>query len=104
LAFAVASGALCSYAYKRQHHIALEMALVIPGFAQRWDMHHLLECVAPRPLLIVSAEDDSYSADAPAVIARAHPNDHITHLCDAGGHALTPERFARIVSFISECV
>jgi hypothetical protein len=103
IAFAVSSGALCSYACKGEHDIALEMALIIPGFAAHWDLHHLLECTAPRPILIVSSDDDQYSKDAEAVIAHANPNDHVRHFRDHGGHTLTPERFERIVSFLSEC-
>jgi dienelactone hydrolase len=99
IAFAASSGALCSYAYKRQHGIPLEMALIIPGFAARWDLHHLLECIAPRPILIVSADDDQYSEDAPEIIARANPNDHVTHFRDHGQHGLTPERFNQILTF-----
>jgi dienelactone hydrolase len=100
IAFAAASGALCSYAYKREHEIALEMALIIPGFAVRWDLHDLLACIAPRPLLVVSADGDPYSQDAAAVIARCQPNEHITHVRDRGGHALTQERFQQILAFL----
>ena len=92
-------GDLCSYAYKREHLIPLEMALIIPGFAKQWDWHHLLQCVAPQPLLIVSADDDKYAQDAPEVIDRAQPNNHVTHYRESGGHALTPERFKRILAF-----
>ncbi len=102
--FAVSSGALCSYAYKREHNIALELALVIPGFAARWDLYHLLDCIAPRPLFVVSAENDRYAKDATEVIARAVSNEHITHFRDDGEHALTPERFNRILDFLSDCV
>lgn len=104
IAFAVSSGALCSYACKREHDIALELALIIPEFAVHWDLHHLLECTAPRPILNVSSDDDQYSKDAEEVIARAKPNDHVRQFRDHGGHALTPERFKRIVSFLSDCV
>ena len=100
IAFAISSGALCSYAYKRQHDIPLEMALIIPGFAARWDLHHLLQCIAPRPILIVSAADDQYSKNAPEVIARASPNDHISHFREDGGHTLTQERFDQIMNYI----
>lgn len=51
IAYVVSSGALCSYAYKREHAIALEMALIIPGFSLHWDLYHLLECIAPRRIL-----------------------------------------------------
>ncbi|MDT8307585.1 MAG: acetylxylan esterase [Anaerolineae bacterium] len=100
IAFAAASGALCSYAYKRQHGIPLEMALIIPGFAAHWDLHHLLVATAPRPLLIVSADGDKYSQDAGEVIARARPHEHITHYHTSGGHALTPDRLEQILTFM----
>jgi dienelactone hydrolase len=102
ISFAVSSGALCSYAYKRQHHIPLEMALIIPGFARQWDLHHLLSCIAPRRLLVVSAEDDPNSKDAPEVIARAEINDHVSHYREAGGHAMTPARFEHIISYVEQ--
>lgn len=104
LAFGVSSGALCSYAYKHEHDIALEMALIIPGFAAQWDLHHLLACIAPRPLLVVSAKADKFSQDADEVISRAQPNDHIQHDRFSGGHALTQERFDAIVAFLCNCV
>lgn len=105
IAFAVASGSLCSYEYKRQHDIALEMALIIPGFAAHWDLHHLLKCIFPRSMLVISAEDDPLSKDAVEVIARAKPNEsHITHFRDHGGHSMTQERFDYILNFLAKCV
>lgn len=100
IAWAVSSGSLCSYAFKRQNDIPLEMALIIPGFAARWDLHHLVACIAPRPLCILSAGEDPNSMDAGEVISRARPNDHVTHFRGRGGHALTPERFNRLLHFI----
>lgn len=100
IAFAAASGALCSYTYKRQHGGALEMALIIPGFAARWDLHHLLDALAPRPLLIVSADGDKYSQDAGEVIAWAQHREHISHYRSSGGHGLTPDRFEQILTFM----
>lgn len=98
--FAVCSGALCSYACKREQDIPLELALIIPDFATRWDAHHLLACMAPRPVLIVSASADQYTWDAQAVIGRTTPNDHITHFRETGQHPLTAERFEQIIAFV----
>ena len=102
IAFGVSSGALCSYACKREHDIPLELALIIPEFARRWDLHHLLDCIAPRPLFIVTADDDPYAKDAGEVIARAESRDHIRHFRDDGEHALTPKRFNLILDFLSD--
>lgn len=104
IAYGVCSGALCSYAYKREHDIPLELALVIPGFAERWDLHHLLDCIAPRSILIVSADEDFYALDAVEVIGRAQNSDHISHFREGGQHALTPKRFQKIMSFLEEQV
>jgi len=107
--FACASGAACSYRYKMRHGIGLEMALVIPGFVQRWDIHHLLQCSAPRPMLIVSAEHDPFSQDADDVLAQAHVHyerldatDKLQHLCYPGEHPLTQARFDAIVAWFSQ--
>lgn len=65
--FACSSGAACSYQYKFQNEIGLEMALVIPGFASRWDIHQLIQCIVSRHLLILSADQDPYAQDADEV-------------------------------------
>jgi hypothetical protein len=101
IAYSVSSGALCSYAYKHAHDIPLEMALIIPRFAMRWDLHHLLECTAGWLVLIVSAEDDKYSKDACAVIARVKPKDHVVHLRERNDYAMTPERSQHIINFLT---
>jgi dienelactone hydrolase len=103
VSFAAASGALCSYAHKRAKNIPLELALIIPGFAARWDMDDLLDCIAPRELLVVSAVEDVYSQDAERVIERAADSAHIKHFRDQGGHALTAERFDLIVDHLVSC-
>ena len=76
------------------------MALIIPNFASQWDYHHLLDCIAPRPLFVLSAEEDPYAKDAPEVITHASSNAHITHFRDVGGHELTQERFDKIIAFV----
>ena len=50
--------------------------------------------------MIVSAEEDPHSKDAEEVIARAQANDHVTHFRHSGGHALTAERFKRIMTYL----
>jgi dienelactone hydrolase len=110
--FACSSGAASSYAGKMASDTGIEQAEVIPGFAKRWDIHHLVACIAPRPLLLVSATDDPYSCDAPAVEARGRwaysamgADAALEHLRFTGGHALTRERFEHIVAWITrQCV
>jgi dienelactone hydrolase len=106
--FACSSGAACSYRRKLATGTGIEMAEVIPGFAARWDVEHLVRAIAPRHLLIVSGADDPYSADADEIELLARPayengghSEALTHLRDQGGHAMTPERFAFIVDWLA---
>jgi hypothetical protein len=88
--------------------VGLEMALTIPSFAARWDMHHLVQCIAPRPLLLVSADDDPYSHDADQIVELAKSayeshgaGDNLHHHRYVGEHPLTRERFDAIVLWLS---
>lgn len=108
IGFACASGAACSYRYKTAHQVGLEMALTIPDFTARWDIHYLVQCIAPRPLLVVSAKDDPYSHDADDILELAKPayagmgaGDALHHHHYAGEHPLTRERFEAIVTWLS---
>jgi dienelactone hydrolase len=110
LRFACASGAACTYQNKMRHETGIEMAQVIPGFAQRFDIPDLVRCVAPRRLLIVSATEDKFARDAEAIVASAQEffahlgaEHHLEHKRYDGGHALTQERFEAIVAWIEGC-
>ncbi|NLJ81291.1 MAG: hypothetical protein GX335_09740 [Firmicutes bacterium] len=107
IAFGCSSGAACSYKQKMQAGTGIEMAEVIPGFYQKYDLADLIKCIAPRPLLVVSAAEDKYSADAEQIVAQARPTfsnlnaaANLMHRRYGGGHALTAERFANIVEWI----
>jgi len=106
--FVCCSGAACSFRHKLAHGTALEMALVMPGFATRFDFDDLMRCVAPRPLFVVSADQDVYSADAEDLVARALPSfaeagarQALQHLRVEGLHALDPARFTAIVDWLT---
>lgn len=105
--FGCSSGAVCSYEYMEAHQIGVEMSLVIPGFKTRFEKADLIKCMAPRPFLVVSADGDKYSQDADQVVAAAQPSYEVLgagqmleHARYGGGHALTGERFGRIVEWI----
>jgi hypothetical protein len=90
-----------------RHETGIEMAQVISGFAQRFDIPDLVRCVAPRRLLIVSATEDKFSRDAEAIVAAAQDlfahlgvGHYLEHKRYDGGHALTQERFEAIVAWI----
>jgi dienelactone hydrolase len=107
LAFAVSSGAVCSYRDKMEHGTGIEMAEVIPGFVERFDIDDVLACVAPRPMLVASADADKYSRDADVMVARATAawgqggsSPALEHARFSGKHPLTPERFERIVDWV----
>jgi hypothetical protein len=107
VAYACTSGAVCSYKHKLANGTALEMSLVIPGFAKEFDVDDLLRCVAPRQIFVVSADADPYSADADDMVAEGMPEfekqgckDHLQHLLVPGQHALNQERFDAIVEWM----
>lgn len=61
IAFSCASGSACTYENRMKNNVGIEMSSVIPNFYDKYDIDDLVSCVAPRRLLIVSAEDDKYS-------------------------------------------
>jgi dienelactone hydrolase len=107
--FACASGAAASYRARMAAGTGIQLAEVIPGFLERFELHDLVACMAPRPLLLVSASGDRYSADADEVEAAARPayeelgqGTSLEHARFEGGHGLTPDRFELITSWIAE--
>jgi dienelactone hydrolase len=106
VAFACSSGAASSFRYKLAHRIGLEMSLIIPGFARRFDLEDLIRCVAPRRLLLVSSEDDPLTKDADHLLRAALPAfealncaGNLQHLRFHGSHALDQERFQAILQW-----
>jgi dienelactone hydrolase len=104
--FACVSGALCGYQARIGAGAGIELAQVIPGIVELTDFDGLLGLIAPRPVLIVSADEDPYSFDAPAVVARAriayerqHAGDLLCHEHYVGGHPLTEERVQAILEW-----
>lgn len=108
VAFTCASGAVCSYRFKLSRGIGLDFALMIPGFAARFDVDDLVRAIAPRRLFVVSADGDPYSADASEVVLRALPEferkgcaAHLTHRRAHGPHALDADRAQSIVDWVA---
>jgi dienelactone hydrolase len=106
--FACASGAACSFRHKLSHGTGLEMALVIPGFANRFDLDDLMRCTAPRKLFLVSSEDDPFAADATDLVANTKSafqalgvSENLHHLRIGRGHALDTERFSAIAEWLT---
>jgi dienelactone hydrolase len=111
LRFACSSGAASTYATKMASDTGIEEAGVIPGFVKHWDIQDLVACIAPRPLLLVSATEDPYSVDAPDVEAGGRwgyaakgAESALKHLRFEGGHDLTPDRFHAITNWVSGIV
>lgn len=106
ISFSCASGSACTYKNRMLNGVGIEMASVIPGFIQRYDIDDLVACIAPRSLLIVSSDDDKYSKDAPDIVEKVTPIyakcnalNNLQHKRYQGGHALTEERFHDIVEW-----
>ena len=109
ITFCCASGSACTYKNRMENGVGIEMASVIPNFYSSYDIYNLVSCIAPRRLLVVSAEDDKYSKDAPYIIEKASQAylekealSNLQHKRYPGGHALTEERFCFIVEWLEE--
>lgn len=107
IAYSCASGSACTYENRMRNNVGIEMSSVIPNFYDKYDIDDLVSCVAPRRLLIVSAEDDKYSKNADyiveeagAVFSKYDAIQNLHHKRYPGGHALTKERFDFIVEWI----
>lgn len=107
--YSCASGSGCSYKNRMANNVGIEMASVIPKFIEKYDIQDLVRCIAPRHLLLVSADDDKYSKDADFVIQQAQSSyseyqasNNLTHMRYSGGHALTEERFNFIIEWVTE--
>jgi len=111
IAFSCASGSACTYENRMKNGTGIEMASVIPNFHGKYDIDDLVTCIAPRKLLIVSAEDDKYSKDAPCIVEKAgkvyEELGAIENLCHSrypGGHAMTKERYDWIIEWLDAVV
>lgn len=107
IAFAVVSGAACTYKERMTRGVGIECAQVIPGLLEFGDLGDIAGLVASRPLLLCSADDDEYSRDAPRIAvaaAFAYQNagapQALQHDRAHGGHALTEERFNAIIDWV----
>lgn len=107
IAFSCASGSACTYENRIINNVGIEMASVIPNFHGKYDIYDLVSCIAPRRLLIVSAEDDKYSKDASYIVEKASSTyleydalQNLHHKRYPGGHGLTKERFDFIIEWL----
>lgn len=108
IAFSCASGSACTYENRMANYVGIEMASVIPNFHSKYDIYDLVSCIAPRRLLIVSAEDDKYSKDATEIVEKVSPAyadlhalNNLYHKRYHGGHGLTRERFDYIIEWLT---
>jgi dienelactone hydrolase len=106
--FACASGSACSYKRRMLDRSGIELSQAIPGIINLLDIDGLLRLIAPRSLLLLSATEDRYSADAPEVVQAAMgaweargAREQLEHVRYKGGHALTPERTEKIVGWVT---
>ena len=108
VAYARASGSAASYRGRMAAGTGIEMAEVIPGVVEAWELHRVLAAASPRPFLVVSADGDKYSQDATEVVeasrALGAPTglaSRVEHLRFGGGHPLTVERVEAIVEWLT---
>ncbi len=101
------SGAVCSYKTKFGHDTGIEMAEVIPGFTEKYDVDDLLKMINPRKLLILSAESDQYARDAKGIYNKIKSDfddlNSIVLKYYEGDHPLDKQRFDDIIHwFVQE--
>jgi dienelactone hydrolase len=106
--FACASGSACSYKRRMLDRSGIEFSQAIPGILNLADIDGLIALIAPRPLLLLSATEDRYSADVPDVVDAAkrawearEARDKLEHVRYKGGHALTPERTEKVIRWVT---
>lgn len=107
ISFACASSSACTFENRMANGVGIEMASVIPGFHGKYDIDNLVALTAPRKLLLVSAEEDKYSMDAPVIVEKAGKAfeekgvpENLHHKRYPGGHAITEERFEFIIKWL----
>ncbi len=108
ISFGCASRSACTYKNRMDHNVGIEMASVISGFNEQYDIDDLVKCISPRKLLLVSANDDKYPQDADDIYQKVKPiyeyhnaGNQLQHKRYDGGHAMTKERFIYIVNWFS---
>lgn len=109
ISFACASSSACTFENRMANGVGIEMASVIPGFHGKYDIDNLAALTAPRKLLLVSAEEDKYSMDAPEIAEKAGKAfeekgvpENLHHKRYPGGHAMTEERFDFIIEWLEK--
>lgn len=109
VAFAAISGASNTYRDKMRRGIEIDSAQAVPGLLTVVDTDAVTALVAPRPLLLCSADQDRYTLDAEGIAdtaARAYQQlgapAAIRHIRAHGGHNLDAERFEAIVEWVAD--
>ena len=105
--FTCSSGAVCSYKNKMKNETGIEMAEVIPGFVNNFEIEDLVKSYVKRELLVVSATEDKYSKDADEICENAESyfdqigiKKRVAHKRYKGGHKLDQKRFEDIIEWI----
>ncbi|HEY3667470.1 MAG TPA: acyl-CoA thioester hydrolase/BAAT C-terminal domain-containing protein, partial [Polyangiaceae bacterium] len=99
--FVCSSGAAASFARKQASGTGIGMIELIPGIASRFETADVVAAIPPRNLLLVSAIDDEYAADADQVVAQAGLTGVVEQLRTNGGHELDRVRFEAIVDWVA---
>ena len=105
--FTCSSGAVCSYKNKMKNGTGIEMAEVIPGFINNFEIEDLVKCFVKRDLLILSATEDKYSKDADEIYETAKNyfkqmgiEQSVVLKRFKGGHKLDEDRFKYIIDWV----
>ena len=72
------------------NQVSIELTSVIPNFHSKYDIYDLVSCTAPRRMLLVSADEDKYSKDAPYIVEKAQPAYQTQNAADCLCHRRYP--------------
>lgn len=105
--YALSSGSVVSYQSRIDHHTGIEKASIIPGFLREFEIVDVIRAIVPRPFMMLCADDDKWSKDAPEIYQEALKEytargaGELLEIKEySGGHALTEERTAFILDWI----
>lgn len=108
IAFAVASGSASRYKDRMAREVGIDCSQAIPGLLEVGDVDEIAPLIAPRPLLLCSADQDKYSVDTPRIAETAalayrdaRAPEALQHYRARGGHALTQDRFEAIIGWVA---
>jgi dienelactone hydrolase len=106
IATSVSNCGCISYRESLARDAGFQADIVVPGFAQDYDVEDLLELTPGCSYLVLGGEDDRWSRGARTLAAEARRRglDHVHIATRPGGHAFPRDDRERAYAFLDECL